>query len=495
MKVSMIAAFFAMIGLICLWHRDAKEEGEARLWERPMQRALTQDSATAGKESHIKKDTGKHEKKDEHKGNHTTNHTTDEKDKAYFDVLSKAIHPQKFPPFYLMPVLFATKILITMLVFGPGLAFKAKPPDESCFGKFKSVGKYVAKLVSSLVFIALACNGYYVDSVRYGEAVAGTDSFWMKCGILTVVVLTSSNYTSTRALWNGLLIDNPGTLLQLEPKYPAVPYFKIPIVPGQANWIDPLKHIYALILLPYFLPYYALSVVTGIFIPVWCCCINKCVVCWGVFTGTCCCLLSLLGTIVTFGLYAYAKSTFAYWWDLYWPLYYIAFIQGWATGIAPFIFAIIYGCLICASPQSFASAFKPKADTNAPESALTQAAPLVDTDDRMKLIAINKESLEKDYDLSAAYETPSAATLEAVDLNDTKIKMFHATCRGLSSIVVEQITAITTIRVLTSTTTDEYFALFKATVTERTMANYLATLRHVAAKAETKALDAYWNLR
>jgi len=113
----------------------------------------------------------------------------------------------------------------------------------------------------------------------------------------------------------------------------------------------------------------------------------------------------------------------------------------------------------------------------------------------MKLIAINKESLEKDYDLSAAYETPSAATLEAVDLNDTKIKMFHATCRGLSSIVVEQITAITTIRVLTSTTTNEYFALFKATVTERTMANYLATLRHVAAKAETKALDAYWNLR
>eukprot|EP00931_Biecheleriopsis_adriatica_P095587 TRINITY_DN69179_c0_g1_i1.p1 TRINITY_DN69179_c0_g1~~TRINITY_DN69179_c0_g1_i1.p1 ORF type:complete len:493 (-),score=81.21 TRINITY_DN69179_c0_g1_i1:222-1700(-) len=422
--------------------------------------------------------------------------TIGEFDVDKIDFFSKIVKPDRLQPFYMMPFFFALKLMFTLLAFGFSLSFKKSVPDDGLFGTLKSGAGGVA----SLAFIAMALNGYRTDYIVATSYFSQIEGFWMKCGVFLVVWVTSSNYAATKAIWNSILLDNPGNLLELEPRYPAL--VKVPLSPFGANWLSPLKWTYAMILLPYFLPSYVYQASSGMVLCCWCCCINKCAVCWGSLTASCCLVVSLFGVILTLGLYGYAKECLHYWWSLYWPLFYATLIQVWALGIAPRLFGAIYGCLICASVNSQAEA--QAADAEAQGQALLspdvsnlgktmekqfQGPPLVAKDDKLKLKALNAEKLKVDF-----YNVDVPGVIDETELEDTKIMIFMATYKSMATIIVEQMTVIFLVRALCATDYDGYVGAMLRTCSERTWKKYFAHMGKLAEANVTEAMNYIWSI-
>ena len=80
------------------------------------------------------------------------------------DFVSVVVRLERLQPFYLMPVFFATKLILTLLIFGFTLSFNEIPPEA---GACKKHAKWLVQQIAGLGMIAMASHGYYVDGRRY----------------------------------------------------------------------------------------------------------------------------------------------------------------------------------------------------------------------------------------------------------------------------------------------------------------------------------------
>jgi len=429
------------------------------------------------------------------------------------DFVEKVLHPDELQPFYIMPVFFAIKLMLTMLIFGFSLRFKEQTKN-ACVDGITCLGKTVA----SLAFMALAINGYYVDYCRMMLEEAEVSTTGERVGVLLVLWVTSSNYVACRAIWGSLAVENPVTLLGLKAKYIALPIVNIPLCPGGAKWLDPLKHLYALILFPYYIPYFVVSMAQPFVLLIWCCA-TKCAVCWGTIWASCSCSCALVGTILTLGLVAWTKNALGYWWTLEKPLYIQVVIQLWATMIAPFLFSLVFGILLCGSPKSILEglqkgvmaayfstsgvnqggslelslerSLKPEALAGQPPPPGTNSTSLLalSKDDAAALRQLNKEKLDDmDY---AELPQDEEGTPGDVELEDSKMQIFHVTLTKMSSIVMEQLALIFIVRAMNEIGDyDHYIGALKRTLTERTLVQYVHHIHHLAEASSFKAANA-----
>eukprot|EP00930_Biecheleria_cincta_P035442 TRINITY_DN24377_c0_g2_i1.p1 TRINITY_DN24377_c0_g2~~TRINITY_DN24377_c0_g2_i1.p1 ORF type:complete len:539 (+),score=77.92 TRINITY_DN24377_c0_g2_i1:77-1693(+) len=404
------------------------------------------------------------------------------------DFVSEVMHPERLQPFYIQPVFFAIKLTFNMVVFGFSLRFKAKG-EENCF--IDSV-QCVGRTCAGLFFILLALNGYFCDFRLFMDYTKGGIGMGKSIGIFLIIWATSGNYVACRAVWQSLEIENPVNLLGMTPNYAALPRVHIPLCPGGAKWLDPLKHIYALVLFPYFLPYYAVNLCQGIAMLIWCCS-TKCVVCCNTILGSCNFSCALVGTILTLGLVAWPKSTLGYWWGLERPIYYQVFIQAWTSFVAPSIFAVMYGILICASRENIFKGMTAGFAAIVTMSNGFTVTKLLEDPDVEVLKKYNRDRLTEfqDYDRIPVDDPnkPTPSPTERVELEDSKIQIFLMTLNSMSTIVFEQLLTIFLVRALNGPADyNAYMGALEITITERTWASYTSYLRSLA---QEEAMNAH----
>jgi len=188
------------------------------------------------------------------------------------------------------------------------------------------------------------------------------------------------------AVWGSLFIQSPKAALKLEPSYPTIGFVVgFPRRPCGAHWLNPMKWLYAVVLLPYIIPVFVIQnidKITG-------CCVgvNSCVSCgpckacwvciqwlfccgpckWIFMCGPCTCfchfvtaaccfcrgivllLVSTLATMFTLALVPYPRTHMLFWIEyllkLY-PLIGLLWIQLWAY-VCVVLFTTLYAILIC----------------------------------------------------------------------------------------------------------------------------------------------------
>ncbi|CAK0847344.1 unnamed protein product [Prorocentrum cordatum] len=335
------------------------------------------------------------------------------------DFVSAALRPQELQPYYLMPIFFGIKITLTMSIFGFSIRFKKDvvaamlKRDGFCatrttHGFLRTVGSYdivknmkeVVKFMCQLGFFAMACNGFQHDFQFYTQATKDMDGFFKRMCCLVVIVETSANYVAARALGLQVTFESPVMLLGLRkvryrciPQIPGVPS-GLPLIPGGAKWFPCQKHLYFLLLSPYLILNVFFGVAWMLFLQVLlkvlryvfslCPKIIGCILLLH-FCGT-----VIIGCIVSFGLWAWAKESFGYWWSLIAPFFYFSLMQIWATLVAPIVFSVFYGFVNRMKweqiKKGLVEDFHPAAtqaqDTVASGSAGLMEQPLADQEDR-----------------------------------------------------------------------------------------------------------------
>ena len=419
------------------------------------------------------------------------------------DFVSTALKPQELQPYYMMPLFFGIKITLTMSIFGFSIRFKedvvvAKLKDDgfcaTCFehGFFQTMkaqflppkvaedrGKMTCgmKTMFQLGFMAMACNGYLHDFLLYTDVTKDMDGFWKRMCCLAVIVATSANYVAARALRSQVDNENPVKLLHLKPKYRCVPLEMpgglggLPLMPGEAKWFSWEKHLYFLLLSPYMIFYMMVTVGLNVAYLGWCCS-TKCVMCLQLCTVSWNCYWSLIGTIVSFGLWAWAKESYGYWWPLLVPTFYCSLMQIWSSLVAPVIFSVFYGYVNGLSPDQMAKGFDDiwRQGAGGDQTQMTspgQMPSLADKEDIQRLIQLNREELKVDFThVNAPEDDTKEDTTHSLD--DTKIKIFYKNMLSISSITAEQMFLITLVRIMfCSGSLEEYIGGYQLTISER----------------------------
>jgi len=323
------------------------------------------------------------------------------------DFVSVVVRPERLQPFYLMPVSFASKLILTMLIFGFGLSFQEIPPER--FPCERAV-KRVVQQIAGCGMIAMALHGYYVDGKKISLACQQLELSSQRWAVALITCLTSANYIAARAVWGSLVTENPTNLLKLEPRKDValnivIPTINVPLFPGVVSWLPCFKHVYALLLLPYFVPYMMASFGLGCFVWVWCCS-TKCVVCIGMCVAGCRTCAAFFGVIFTLFLWPWPRKCFLYWWGVYWPVCYAGGIQFWATFITPIFFSFVFGALACVSFKSIVQGIARGVNGNMTlaEENITQ------------LVAWNAEKLKPDFVLPETSPAQSASAEEVADV-------------------------------------------------------------------------------
>ncbi|CAK0884088.1 unnamed protein product [Prorocentrum cordatum] len=306
-------------------------------------------------------------------------------------------------------------------------------------------------------------------------------------------------------------------------------------MPGGAKWFRCEKHLYFLLLSPYLIfRKVFFKVALKLVYLLWLCstklamCLHLCTVSWN-----CCC--SLIGCIVSFGLWAWAKESYGYWWSLIAPFCYFFLMQSWATIVAPIVFSVFYGLvnrmtweqmrkglgdiLTPAATQaqdtvasgSAGLMEQPLADQEDRTPAATQAQdtvasgsaewieqPLADQEDIIRIINLNRTELEKDF--SDVLVSENALEDDTKDdtkdsLDDTKIKIFFWNMFEMSSITLEQMLIISLVRVIfCSGSLEAYVGSYQLTIGERHWYTYYCHVAKLAERGIVSATNAIWML-
>lgn len=427
-----------------------------------------------------------------------------------YDFVSVVVRPERLQPFYLMPVSFASKLILTMLIFGFGLSFQEIPPER--FPCEKAI-KRVVQQIAGCGMIAMALHGYYVDGKRISLACQQLELSSQRWAVALITCLTSANYIAARAVWGSLVTENPTNLLKLEPRKDValkivIPIINVPLFPGVVSWLPCFKHVYALLLLPYFVPYMMASFGLGCVVWVWCCS-TKCVVFIGMCVAGCRTCAAFFGVIFTLFLWPWPRKCFLYWWGVYWPVCYAFGIQFWAFFITPVFFCFIFGALACVSFKSIVQGIARGVNGNMTlaEENITQ------------LVAWNAEKLKPDFVLPETSPAQSASAEEGADVEtqvgerpdeeslianpgensntdvgEAKVTIFFVTLSKMAAIIVEQMVTIFVVRALFSSNYVGYMGCMFRTITERTWVKYTSSLHALAMSTTHQVLDTVWML-
>lgn len=450
---------------------------------------------------------------------------SDDYDHVQWLAICEAMDPEDLQPFYFMPVAMGMKLLATYLTFGLDLVFKRpeKEPEDGCRKAGKRMTdtfKLCLKKIASLVFIALAVNTYIHDFEAWRESCTG--NFWKDIGLVFIVWVTSPNFPAATMIWSTFKFQSPSVLLKLTPKYIAIPYIRVPLIPGGANWLPIEKHLYALILLPYFIPmalYYLL------FIPATCACgiMTKCICCIGCIQQQCCCLFTFLGVVFTLGLHAGVKEEYGGYWDRYkWSLLtslYYTFLQFWASTIAPILMTGLYALGMRASFEHFTMAVTLHAmpgltdevdgqtlDGDAVGKAVLAGRIVLNDADRKLLIDYNRENIKGDFEEFEEIQelispiSGRGGSQQVMGGEDRKkfdyikIQVFLKTLQALAYVMLWQALYIYFARGFASHTYYGFEQALQVTVNERHMTSYVDNLRtlgqsHISSAMEVAQAD------
>ncbi|CAK8995896.1 unnamed protein product [Durusdinium trenchii] len=265
---------------------------------------------------------------------------------------AELMRPHEMQPIWLLPLSNGIKQLLTFFVFG--FDFKTKFKTGSARMKILS---FCAGFVAKLAFIFLSLNSYVSDFRKFQSRKANNlDNLWQSALIFLAIWCTSHNFSAALGLWGSFTIQSPAVIFEDDidrPRYlPASACWgfgavEFPFFIGGARWLQFPKQIYALLLLPYVIPYMLLSYGTAILLVAWlilftkCWCVMK--LAWLVAAAVTCSVMYLFGSNQT-GL---QES-----WERIWPFVYLGGVQIYATYLVPPLIALLYGCLSCSSAGS-----------------------------------------------------------------------------------------------------------------------------------------------
>ena len=190
------------------------------------------------------------------------------------------LRPHEMQPIYLLPLTNGLKQLLTFSVFG--FDFKTKIKTGSAA---KKVAGFFVSYVAKLAFICLALNSYVRDIQTFQRSRVYHPSFWQSSLLLLAVWCTSHNFSAALGLWGSFEIQSPRVIfakdIERERYFSAghlFGFFKIgfPFFLGGARWLQFPKQIYAILLVPYVLPYLLLYYSTIMLLGLWAIIFTKC---------------------------------------------------------------------------------------------------------------------------------------------------------------------------------------------------------------------------
>lgn len=194
---------------------------------------------------------------------------------------AELMRPHEMQPIWLLPLSNGIKQLLTFFVFG--FDFKTKFKTGSARMKILS---FCAGFVAKLAFIFLSLNSYVSDFRKFQSRKANNlDNLWQSALIFLAIWCTSHNFSAALGLWGSFTIQSPAVIFEDDidrPRYlPASACWgfgavEFPFFIGGARWLQFPKQIYALLLLPYVIPYMLLSYGTAILLVAWLILFTKC---------------------------------------------------------------------------------------------------------------------------------------------------------------------------------------------------------------------------
>lgn len=191
------------------------------------------------------------------RGSHQPDHGRTARDGGRDDVgqVTRLVKPLTAMPFWFMAPSFMGKILFTALVFGFDIRFKM-PKGEA--DKRRVLLKKTGALSMRILFILMALNSWHHDIRRLMNMQPST--FYEGLLIGMVIWAGSPNLAAAASVCTSVTMFNPMRLFRgLRPKYAHIHGY--PLLPCTASWLPFPKHVYVMVLMPYFLPYAVLNLI------------------------------------------------------------------------------------------------------------------------------------------------------------------------------------------------------------------------------------------
>lgn len=258
-----------------------------------------------------------------------------------FGVLAHILNTKGMPPFYLMPLLTGMQVAVAFAITGFELRFKRSASEET-LGAVGQRAQATAELVGGVLLLVGTLNGWYRDLAMFAELPEG--SYLELLLAFLAILVCSPNYAQAIAVCTPRILQSPAHFLNATPKFKHGPY-GFPVVPGK-GWLPCASHVASLALLPYFgFRYTCGSLFYGGFVSKAClaflavatCCLVLSnyqvflglivlaieVIVWFVvleLMNFIMLLASVLGVIVTLGMWDSAKSSVIFYWNVNWPL-------------------------------------------------------------------------------------------------------------------------------------------------------------------------------
>lgn len=161
------------------------------------------------------------------------------------DIWALTSHPETQPPWWLVPVSSGFTIVVQYMALGFDLALTARK---------RTCTSYFVKLLTNSIFVAMTLNTWRVDIAHWNQVGADHGKIVQFC-IRSGQILSSGNFLKAMALWGSLFIQSPKAALDLTPKYKVLAEgIGFPLYPSGAGWLNPMKWLYAVLLLPYMIP-------------------------------------------------------------------------------------------------------------------------------------------------------------------------------------------------------------------------------------------------
>ncbi|CAJ1426289.1 unnamed protein product [Effrenium voratum] len=262
------------------------------------------------------------------------------------------LRPHEMQPIYLLPLTNGLKQLLTFSVFG--FDFKTKIKTGSAA---KKVAGFFVSYVAKLAFICLALNSYVRDIQTFQRSRVYHPSFWQSSLLLLAVWCTSHNFSAALGLWGSFEIQSPRVIfakdIERERYFSAghlFGFFKIgfPFFLGGARWLQFPKQIYAILLVPYVLPYLLLYYSTIMLLGLWAIIFTKCMCLYKCIKLHVLLVVAGILFIVSFGHIRGVEEC----WERTWPFVYLFFVQMYARLFIPPLIAVLFGVFTRASPRS-----------------------------------------------------------------------------------------------------------------------------------------------
>lgn len=257
--------------------------------------------------------------------------------------------PHEMQPIYMLPLTNGIKQLLTFCVFG--FDFKT---DFKKGSAMKKLASFFVGYLAKLAFIFLAFNSYISDYRKFQSREENNlDNLWQSSLVFLAIWCTSHNFSASLGLWGSFTIQSPAVIFKKDiekSRYLEAAScwgfgnIRFPFFLGGARWLAFPKQVYALLLLPYVIPYMVLSYTTAILLAAWsilftkCCCLFK--VIWLLFAVVVCSIMYLFGSVQT-GLQEI--------WERVWPFIYLFGVHLYATYVVPPFIALVYGIISCSS--------------------------------------------------------------------------------------------------------------------------------------------------